>query len=137
MSAIIGTLLIASGIVMFSWSVLQYRRPNPPSWTRQENYAIGFSMAITAAFSLGFASYVHLIALEAHESFGALEWGAIVVCYVAVAIFLLALRRWWQTIRNETPAMAVVAGNENLSTGGKGPSPAAPKGHAGTRAKAA
>ena len=68
MIAIVGTMLITAGTMLFSWSVIEYRRPSPSRWATQENYAIAFSMIITACFSLGTASYVRMFLLDMQDA---------------------------------------------------------------------
>ncbi len=103
MGIIIGTLLIASGIILFSWSVLEFQRPQPPLWTKQENYAISFSVGITTLFSLGTASYIHGFTQEAHAMPGPVGWTIVAIACGGLAVFLIQLNRWWKQIRTESP----------------------------------
>ncbi|MEX2616626.1 MAG: hypothetical protein WD767_11060 [Alphaproteobacteria bacterium] len=104
MAIIIGTLLTTMGIALFSWSVLEFQRPRPPLWTKQENYAISFSVAITALFALGIASFIHGATQEAQAMPGVLGWVAVAATCGIFAAFMIGLTRWWKRVRNESPA---------------------------------
>ncbi|MDA0664257.1 MAG: hypothetical protein O3B08_15655 [Proteobacteria bacterium] len=103
MGIVIGTLLLASGIILFSWSVLEFQRPRPPLWTKQENYSISFSVGITTLFSLGIAGFIHGITLEAHAMPGVLGWTVVAVTCAGLVVFMIGLNRWWKQVRTESP----------------------------------
>jgi len=103
MGIVIGTLLTTAGIAFFLWSVLEFQRPNPSLWTKQENYAISFSVGITALFSLGIASFIHGFTQEAHAMTGVLGWTVVAVTCGGLAVFLIGLNRWWKRVRSESP----------------------------------
>lgn len=103
MGIVIGTLLLASGIILFSWSVLEFQRPRPPLWTKQENYSISFSVGITTLFSLGIAGFIHGITQEAHAMPGVLGWTVVAVTCAGLVVFMIGLNRWWKQVRTESP----------------------------------
>lgn len=103
MGIVIGTLLLASGIILFSWSVLEFQRPRPPLWTKQENYSISFSVGITTLFSLGIAGFIHGITQEARAMPGVLGWTVVAVTCAGLVVFMIGLNRWWKQVRTESP----------------------------------
>ncbi len=103
MGIVIGTLLTATGIALFGWSVLEFQRPRPPLWTKQENYSISFSVGITTLFSLGTAAFIHGITQEAHAMPGAFGWAVVAVTCGGLAVFMIGLNRWWKQVRTESP----------------------------------
>ena len=111
MNAYIGSLLIVSGLVFFIWSVQEYRRPAPPRWASRENYAIVFSVSVTAFLSLGSAATIHFFVSELHDSLGIIGWAGLAAIYGVLAASLAILSMRWRRISLEAPTKPAFTNN--------------------------
>jgi len=84
----IGSVFLASAIILFSWTYGQYRRPNPSPWTQSEWVAVSFTLFIILLFTLGVGSVITVLSSIHSLTTGALEV-AIIVGLNAVAFALV------------------------------------------------
>ena len=98
MNAVVGTLLLAGSVLLFGWAYIQYRRPNPASWTTWDlpvqfitiasMTLLGFSLGLFGRFATTFEQ----------QTFGLLEAG-IVAAIALVTYLLLSLQvRHWKRL---------------------------------------
>jgi magnesium-transporting ATPase (P-type) len=101
MEAVIGTLLFAVAVTLFTWSGVQFRQPVRPQWTKTNFGAmlVAFTVVASLMFAITFMIYVWLNRNEL--SFGVLE-GGMIVALIAITVFSLRrLSRQWQELNQE------------------------------------
>ena len=140
MFAVIGTLLFAVAVTLFTWSALQYRQPVKARWTANPSAAMVLALASTVAllFSVSFFGLALFGAADANAM------PALVIAAVAavIGVSIFAMRRMIAQWRNlDRDRTVFVAGGSipanDANPGGQTPVPGATSGPKPRRQKAA
>ncbi len=149
MYTVIGALLFAVAVTLFTWSAVQFRQPVPANWTRSPYAAMALALTSVASLllSAAFVSQAYLTAAPGeYVSVLVLAVAAAVICAGAFATRQMVLQ--WQNLNQNqgvyaadfSGAMegaALTAANDDSTAGGRNPVPGAPKGSKPRRRKAA
>ncbi|MEX2616625.1 MAG: hypothetical protein WD767_11055 [Alphaproteobacteria bacterium] len=129
MYAVIGTLLFAVAVTLFTWSALQYRQPVPARWTIIPSAAMVLALASTVALLLS-ASFYGLAYLGAADT-NAMSAPVIAALAAVIGVGVFAMRRmivqWRDLGRGRTVFVAGRSGPANdANPGGRNPVAGAP-----------
>lgn len=95
MNAVVGTLLLAGATLLFGWAYIQYRRPNPASWTTWDLPVQFITIACMTLLGFSLGLFGRFAARFEQEVFGLLEAG--VIAFTLIVTFFLLRRqsaRW-------------------------------------------
>jgi xanthine/uracil permease len=119
MLAVYGVLVIAVTILLFTLTILVFRRPNPPAWTKNGVVEQSVALAFTVALAVGFGLGVQFFFTFKDNSFGAVEGTlevGLVVGIVVAAVVIFRLINPTKKLREYEQATAPAA--KGSGTGG-------------------
>lgn len=127
MFAVVGTLLLATAVVVLAWAQLLYRQPKPPRWTEWEFPAVTVTLAILSLFALGIALLGQFVVTVNQQHLTQLDVALIALIIFGAVIAATSLRgrlaRLHVTNREEAGTSAVAIRAHALSnTSGTEPS---------------
>tara|TARA_R110001606_G_scaffold250779_1_gene398824 strand:+ start:218 stop:640 length:423 start_codon:yes stop_codon:yes gene_type:complete len=140
MSTVIGTLLFAVAVTLFTWSALQYRQPVLANWTGN-TYAT-MALALTSVVSLILAGAFYSQSYFSPEADGLLSGTIVAVASIAILCAgVFAMRRmilqWRDLIRGRNAFGADLTAANDSGPSQRRPIPGAPNGSKPRRRKAA
>ena len=92
MSAVYGSIVLAAGVILFSFVMLAFRRPDRPAWTQWPTMETTVAIVFTALFALAFSLLFEFMVEFKRQSFGAVEGAVVAAVVVVTAVIWKALR---------------------------------------------
>jgi hypothetical protein len=86
MLAVYGVLLTAATILLFTLTILVFRRPNASKWTKSGFVEQSVALAFTTAISVGVGLVAQFVFTIKDRAFGAVEIGLIAGILVAAVV---------------------------------------------------
>ena len=131
MFAVVGTLLLATAVVVLAWAQLLYRQPKPPRWTQWELPAVTVTLAILSLFALVIALLGQFVVTVNQQHLTQLDVALIALIIFGAVIAFTSLRgrlvRLHAENREEAGTSAVaIRAHSSSNTSGAKPSPNQP-----------
>ncbi|MDA0664256.1 MAG: hypothetical protein O3B08_15650 [Proteobacteria bacterium] len=148
MNAVIGTLLFAVAVTLFTWSALQYRQPVLAPWTKNTSAAMVLALASTVSLLLAFAFASQAIFNAVPDEFLTVRVLLSIAAIAGIGVYFMSrfIQQWRSLESNPAASAADFAGGANVSdltaandrnAGGGNPTQGSPSGSKPRRRKAA
>jgi small-conductance mechanosensitive channel len=92
MDGVVGTLLLAAAILLFGWTMVEFRRPEPRRWARAETSGIALLCITMSLFAFGTGYLVRFVLSLNELRLDMGEVAAIGAVLIALWLGLLGLR---------------------------------------------
>ena len=126
MEAVIGTLLFAVAVTLFTWSFIQFRVPTRPAWTKGSFPAMLVALSVVTSLLLSGTFFTRAVIDLEKMPIGPVAIGSIVVIAVAMAFAMRQLLAQWRAL-NRSARLA--GGDLPRTTSGSVFTPANDSGH--------
>lgn len=120
MTAVIGGLFVAAGIIIFQWAFIEHRRPVLAAWLRKEFHAqiLVFGMLLTIVF--GISLFVIYFLDHGLAGLDVAEIGMLAVTAAVSAFAIVAMQRYWRRRKGEWAAAGASGPSSSQRGGGLG-----------------
>ncbi len=106
MIAVVGTLLLALATLLFSWAMVEYRRPNPGRWTRAETPALAIIFTTMCLLIFGLGELARFLVPFGDLRLGVVEAALIGAIIIAAGMGIRALRARWKRLASTVETAA-------------------------------
>lgn len=107
MMAVVGSLFLAAGVVLYQWAFIQHRRPKLPGWLRREFVSQMLCFAILLIMALGASLGIQYFVAHGWAGLDGAEIGMLSATAVVSVAAIVAMQRYWRRRKGEWAAVAV------------------------------
>lgn len=101
MTAVVGALFLAAGVILYQWGFIEHRRPVMPRWLRREFASQMLCFAMLLAMAIGISLMVRYFLGHGWAGLDVTESSMLLATAVVSVLVIASLQRYWRRRRGE------------------------------------
>lgn len=105
MTAVVGAIFLAAGVILYQWGYIEHRRPKMPAWLRHEFASQMLCFGMLLSMAVGASMVVRYFLGHGWAGLDVSESGMLLATAAVLVLAIAALQRYWRRRRVEWAAL--------------------------------